>query len=676
MEKNGRISAPQGSLMNLRDLVMEHQLNLKSTDWNGHRCTWARAWAESEGQTLAMRWAAVGTAKLADLNFLHLPEEPLIGRIKPEQHSEIEIRKAEEYLQQQNMWAGGQTGHAEPFYEDLFALGFDRLRRKVSPMPSFVVALDGIVAMIEKAAEQANNENISAMCRRIAHEPPVTFQEAIQLIWFVMLAIQSGDHAALVGPGRLDRRLGAFYEADVAAGLLTRESALHLIETLYLFINFYCPRGLAYAVMAGGGETFNEVSMLSLEALRRTRLVYPSVGVCWNPVMPEELKMLAIELISEGISNVAIFNDELIQKSMRAYGVPESEASEYINSTCVEITPCGSSNVYVASPYFSLCAILLDCLKVSTAQTWMAFQKEFFDCLGGEIDRAAVQQNRLRLDRKAKMRRPIQSLFTRDCLGRQLDIEEGGALYNWVECSFVGLANLVDSLTVIRREVFENQFLTLSELSILLEQNFEGSEAMRLRFLNASPKYGNADSEVDQELGLITGFLAERCARQRMEPDQSPFIPGTFCWEKHQRLGKICGATPDGRRAGLPFADGAGPAQGREKQGPTAAIHSVCSWDHQPMLGGSAFNQRYTAAAVRGKDARRKLQQLIEVFIRQGGFETQINILDAETLKKAQLNPEEYRDLIVRIGGYTDYFTGLSPEMQAEIITRTQYEGV
>lgn len=657
--------------MNLRDLVLEHQRKLTRCDWDAHHTAWARAWAASKGQPLAMRWAAAGAARLADLDFLHTAEEPLIGRTVPKPHSEAEEREAEEYLKQNELWTPGQTGHAEPFYDDLFALGFDGLRAKAVPMPSLVAAIDGIVAMIERAAETAVTEEVASLCRRVAHRPPETFREALQLVWFVMLAIQSGDRAVLVGPGRLDRRLGKFYDADLAAGRMTRDEAREMIETLYLFLNFYCRRG-AYAVMVGG-ETCNEVSFLALEALRKTRLVYPGVGVCWNKDTPETLKTLAVELIAEGISNAAIFNDELIRDAMIAYGVPAADAGEYINSTCVEITPCGASNVYVASPYFSLCGILSDYLKYASAGTYEDFRAGYLQRVGEEIDRAAAEQNRIRRERKARMRRPIQSLFTCDCLARGLDIEEGGARYNWIECSFVGLANLVDSLTVIRREVFERKTMTLNELDTLLERNFEGEEAVRQRFLNGSPKYGNGDAEADGELPAVTAFLAERCARQKMEPDNSRFIPGAFCWEMHQRLGAECGATPDGRRAGFPFADGAGPAQGREKQGPTAAVSSVCSWNHLPMLGGSAFNQRYTAAAVASKAAREKLKQLIEVFIQRGGFETQINILDAETLKAAQLHPEEYRDLVVRIGGYTDYFTGLSPAMQAEVVMRTQY---
>ena len=633
--------------MNARERALDAQrkLNWFSNHENG--IVWARSWRATEGLPLGMRYAELGAARLAALDFLHDPEEPLIGRLAVPELDPAENERAWEFIHASGVELPGQTGHAEPYYDDLFALGLDGLREKAGGTPSFVRAAEGLSAMIERAAGQAAAEEVAAACRHIAHEPPATFREAIQLVWFVMTAIQIGDRAALVGPGRLDRRLIRFYEADLAAGRLTRGEALRMIETLYLFINASCPRGLAYAVMAGGDGVCNELTLLSLEALRKTRLVYPSVGVCWSFDTPDELKTLAVELIADGISNVAVFNDELIRRSMVRYGVPAEDASEYINSTCVEITPCAG---------------------------YAAFRAGYLKRAGREIDRAAEEQNRVRRIRRERMRRPIQSLFTRDCIARGLDIEEGGARYNWVECSFVGLANLADSLTVIRREVFEQKNLTLPELRDVLERNFENAEALRQRFLNGSPKYGNGNQEADGEIPIITTYLAARCARQRMEPDDSHFIPGTFCWEMHQRLGAECGATPDGRRAGFPFADGAGPAQGREKEGPTAAVNSVCSWNHLPMLGGSAFNQRYTAAAVATPAARENLKQLIDIFIRFGGFETQVNILDAARLKAAQLHPEEHRDLVVRIGGYTDYFTGLSPAMQAEVIQRTQYE--
>ena len=361
--------------MNARERALDAQrkLNWFSNHENG--IVWARSWRATEGLPLGMRYAELGAARLAALDFLLDPAEN---------------ERAWEFIHASGVELPGQTGHAEPYYDDLFALGLDGLREKAGGTPSFVRAAEGLSAMIERAAGQAAAEEVAAACRHIAHEPPATFREAIQLVWFVMTAIQIGDRAALVGPGRLDRRLIRFYEADLAAGRLTRGEALRMIETLYLFINASCPRGLAYAVMAGGGGVCNELTLLALEALRKTRLVYPSVGVCWSFDTPDELKTLAVELIADGISNVAVFNDELIRRSMVRYGVPAEDASEYINSTCVEITPCGASNVYVASPYFSLCALLLDYLKEPEGAGYAAFRAGYLKRAGREIDRAAA----------------------------------------------------------------------------------------------------------------------------------------------------------------------------------------------------------------------------------------------------------------------------------------------
>ena len=661
---------------NIRNEVLETQLKLNHFALHKNSPLTLQVWKKTSGLALGERFSAIVKARLESVEFLHTPAEPIIGRVKPwPTDSEAEKAADAELEKLGKLPSPGQTGHCEPYYDEIFKYGLDHIRECCTPLPAFRLAAEALSEFIERAGRQAKRQDVAAACSHIAHKPPRTFQEAIQLLWLVVLAIQAGDYSALIVPGRIDRRLAPFYEEDIKAGRLTRAEALKMISCLYLAINASCGRGLAYSVMVGGNGIYNELSYLALEALRESRLVYPSVGVCWEPdVTPPELRKLAVELIADGFSNVAVFNDALIRKSLEEYGIPAADAPDYINSTCVEITPCGQSNVYVASPYFPLCIILLEYMEKCNTGDYESFKQGYLELLGSKISEAAAAQNEIRKTRETGTRRPLQSIFTRGCIARQSDIEEGGALCNWVECSFVGLANLVDSLYVIRKEVFENKKFTIPELLEILKKNFADAEPLRQHFLNGFPKYGNADAAVDGEIPAIISFIRRECAKQQIYPGNTHFIPGTFCWEMHQRLGAVCGATPDGRIAGFPFADGAGPAQGREKNGPTAALLSVCSWSHSGLLGGTAFNQRYSATAVSTPEARKKLEILIDIFIRQGGFETQINILDAETLKKAQLCPEEYKDLIVRIGGYTDYFTGLSPEMQSEVIQRTVYK--
>jgi len=646
--------------------------------------------------------------RLVSLEFEMDECELLAGRIMQPILPTDELQAAQEFLAAIPV-PGGQTGHCEVDTADLFALGIDGLLAKIAnrresaettdqaeAYESFIDALRGLSAMIEHAALPAEAalktagperhvelDAIIASCRRIAHQPPETFLDALHLVWFVPLAIQVGDSVGLVCSGHIDRRLIAYYTADLAAGRISRKRALELIEGLYFLTNDFCPGGLAFSVMVGGRDATgrdvtNDLSYLCLEAIRRTNLVYPTVGVCWHEGTPAGLTDLAVELIASGHTTPAFFNDQIIQNGLRHYGVPAAEACDYLNSTCVEISTCGSSNIWVASPYFSLCAILLEHVDqvAASAQppaTYDDFVAGYFTRLGEKIAAAVADQNGCRERRRLYGRKPLQSVFTLDCLERARDIDDGGARYNWVECSFVGLANFVDSLKVIQGEIFVAKEFDFPRLKALLDCDFSGQEPIRQKFLNLHPKYGLNDASVDGEIGRLMGFITAECAKHKMRPDNAHFIPGTFCWIMHQRLGAECRATPDGRKAGFPFADGAGPAQGREKLGPTAAIQSVTSWDHTPMIGGSAFNMKFPRALFHEPVGVAKLKHLILTFLRQGGFETQINVVDNAILHKTLANPEAYGDLVVRIGGYTDYFTRLSPEMQQEVLQRTQY---
>jgi len=235
----------------------------------------------------------------------------------------------------------------------------------------------------------------------------------------------------------------------------------------------------------------------------------------------------------------------------------------------------------------------------------------------------------------------------------------------------VGLANLVDGLSAIRRLVFEERTVSLAEVAAALREDFAGHESLRLRLLQGGPCYGNDDPTVDALARHITETITHKCAKHRTFLGDG-FHPGFFCWVMHERLGAVTPATPDGRHAGVALGDGSGPAQGRERLGPTAAVLSATSWDHAPMLGGIAVNLRFTPPRDRQSFVD-KLRAVAETFMRRGGFELQVNVVDSDTLHAARERPEAHRDLVVRIGGYSDYFVGLSDRMQDEIIARTEH---
>ncbi len=652
--------------------------------------------------------------RLAQIQFKLDELDLLVGRpdsTRPARSPE-ELEQAKEYLRR-FPGACGQTGHCEPDYPRLLQRGLPELRDDLAARAqatagetadfylSVADALEGFAQMIAHAAEAAEaalagatgerREELAVMaasCRRLLAGPPATFRDALQAIWFVWLGLAQAERISCIAPGHLDRTLKDFFQRDVSAGILTEAQALLLIENFYLLINDCWGDGSAIPVMVGGRDAegrdlTNRLSYLCLEALRRTNLVYPTVGICWHEATPAALTGLAVELIAQGYTTPAFFGDETIRRGLIGLGVPPAEAGHYINSTCVEITPVAASNVWVASPYFSTCRLLLEEITAQAemaneapSPTFTEFLAAYRRRLAAAIASAAANLAQARVSRRLYGRKPLQSLFTHDCLARGRDIDDGGALYNWVECSFVGLANLADSLYVVREEVYEKRRLSLRQLREILQADFVGHEPERRRFLQGLPKYGQNDARVDQLFAETLDFVRAECARHTLPPDNAPFVPGAFCWVMHERLGGECGATPDGRRAGTPFADGCGPAQGRETCGPTAAILSTTSWNHSPLIGGLAFNMKFSRALFAEPGAVERLRDLILTYLRRGGFETQVNVVDNELLRRARENPDHYRDLVVRIGGYTDYFTRLSPQMQDELLLRTEYAQV
>lgn len=380
----------------------------------------------------------------------------------------------------------------------------------------------------------------------------------------------------------------------------------------------------------------------------------------------------ACEILALGCSHPAVFNDDIISKGLQNYGIPEKDSHNYIHSTCVEITPIASSNVWVASPYTNMPQLLLDCLEIE--------YKNFDDLMSAlfeKIDRR-IKQNFEDENKKRKLRaensvNPVLSCFVHDCLEKGCDIECGGAKYNWIMPSFVGIANLVDSLYALKTVVFDRRELTLPEFKKILDNNFEGHETLRIRLLNSIPKYGNDVDDVDKYFGIITKHIASECEKYTAIHSNGKIIPSVFCWIKHEFFGSKTGATPDGRKSGFPLGDGSGACQGREFNGPTASILSSVKWEHYKFIGGVAVNMKFSKKSL-GNNSIDIMKNFIKTYMKKGGFEIQINVTDKEILEKAVERPEEYSDLIVRIGGYSDYFVRLSRNMQKEIILRTEHK--
>lgn len=645
------------------------------------------------------------------------PDDLLVGRLPSRPLTDEETHRLQvvhRYMGAQPL-AGGQSGHMSPDFERLLTIGCRGVQQQIAqaaaaldpadphtpPKLAFYKAaheaLEGLCEFAwhyareaELLADECRGERaaelreIARVCWQVPAYPARTFHEALQAAHFLLLAINVVDGAALTSPGSIDRWALPYLRSDLRAARLSIERAQELLDCFFLTFNQYIAPGLAIGMLLGGRDpegrpVENELTWMGLHAIDHTRMAYPSVGLRVHPETDSRLVDLALTMLAEGTTHPALFNDELITRSLLRMGLSPADACDYMNSTCVEITPCGKSNVWVASPYYNLPQILLDMIadiargRSPRPRDMESVLAEYDRRLGEHIAAGVAEQNRLRYSCLAHRHFPLASCFVHDCLERGLDIDCGGARYNWIECSFVGLATTADSLEAIRRFVLESGELTWDKLHEMLAANFRGHELWRLRLMHGAAKYGNNQPSVDGLARWIVEAAVRHCQTHRVVFDGT-YEPGLFAWVMHAQLGEQTGATPDGRLAGTALSPGPDPAPGRASSGPTAAILSATSFDHEPLIGGVAFNMRFSPSNLRTSSQRRRLAALIRTYFERGGFQTQITAVDAQTLSDAKAHPEQFADLLVRVAGYSDYFVRLSPTMQEEIIARAELQ--
>ena len=655
-------------------------------------------YTKSQGETMEDRYAEAFYHAFSRLTACIADGELIVGRI--ENHLTPEQQKMYDEVYEpvsDHFWENygqGQASHMAIDYELILQKGITGILDSIAEKPNtpfyrscrrcleaVIVYSEHYAELAEKQAETAQGVRkeelleIARICRKVPKYPAESFHEAVQSVHFV-------THCITMNPmrpfnqqfqlGHPDRYLLPYYEKDT----ISKERAQLLLDCLGIQINMRVQPGLSSGYMVGGrypdgSVVANDLTRMLLQVVEDIRLVYPAVGLCHNGDMPEDILDLAATLLLNGRTHPAIFGDDLIAKGLMDYGVPREDAYNYIHSTCVEITPVAASNAWVASPYTNMAQLLLDVLK-QDHDSFDALLSAYFARLDEVIDENHKRQQELRRIRAEHAITPLLSCFVHNCLEDGVDIEQGGAKYNWIMPSFVGIANVVDGLYAIKTLVFQ-EGLPMERLRAALEQDFEGEEALRRKILKGIPKYGNDCDEVDALFCRITEHIVSQCRKYTCMHQNGKLIPSVFCWEKHTRMGMETGATPDGRKAGFPLADGSGACQGREMNGPTASLLSATKWSHREMIGGVAVNLKFSKKNL-GPQSHAVLKQMIKTYIARGGFELQVNVIDAETLKKARENPEQYRDLIVRIGGYSDYFVRLSEQMQLEVMARTAHE--
>lgn len=671
----------------------------------------ARAWQEHAPDEDWLVWRARRVAaKLGAIPIDISDGELIVGRpllwdAAPEE--EPQLREAMSILSSVPPFPGGDAGHFHPDFEKLFRVGIGgilqeiRERRKSAPADKRAfygaceIAMGAFSEFVQRVADccagyvsrssrpsAPTTTDLAATCRKVASEPPETFHEAIQLMFLTIVAMWFGEDHVLTTPGRMDQTLRRFYEADLATGRITRERAFELICCLYIQLNHLIFPGAAISVLVGGrdaagNDVTNDLTYLCLEARAATHLCYPTVGIAWHEGTPSELMDFACRMIATGVGDPAFFNDELIASGLRDLGVSEFDSHDYMNSTCVEIKPVGASNIWVTHPYFNCPDALLGVMQaiaersVAEPRDFEAFSALVQERLADDVRRAAADADRIWRARRERGGFPLASCVTKDCLERGLDFDRGGARYNWVENSFVGLANLVDGLTAVKKLVYERKRLTIAEFVDALKADFDGHGGLLAEIRNTLPRYGTDDDEADALASEWAMFIQETSMNNTV--GGSPYVPGFFCWIMHGVFGSRTGATPDGRKAGLALADGAGAAQGRESAGPTASILSTTKWSHRAVLGGLVHNLKLSERSLKTDADLAALRALIETYLRRGGFEIQVNVVGADVLREAQVHPEMHADLLVRVAGYSDYFTNLNEVLQEEVIARTEH---
>jgi len=602
------------------------------------------------------------------------------------------------------------------FFNDTQALAKQEELRAMDSAADAIIAFAGrytAKALAMMAAEKnplrkKELRTIAAVCAWVPAHAPRNFQEALQHYWFVHLGVISEANPwDAFNPGRLDQHLWPFYQQGLADGTLNRETARELLQAFWIkFNNHPSPPKVGvtaqesgtytdFALINTGGLTadgedgVNELSFLILDVIEEMRLLQPSSAVQISKKSPDAFVKRALEIVKTGFGQPSLFNSEAIVAELLRQGKSLADARCGGASGCVETGAFGRES-YILTGYFSLVKVLEITLnngsdplsnrkiglETGMPQTFKTFEQllsAFARQLNYFID-IKVRGNNV-IDRLYARYLPVPflSLLIDDCITSGKDYHDGGARYNTAYIQGVGLGTISDCLSAIRHHVFERKSLTMEALLRALRSDFKGQEKMRQMLINKTPRYGNDDDAADDLMKKVFElYFAAVDNRPNMRGGRYRInlLPTTV----HVYFGKKTGATADGRRAGEPLSEGVSPVQGADRQGPTAVIKSVAKIDHL-RTGGTLLNQKFTPQLLADDKGINGLAHLVRAYFKMDGHHVQFNVVDAATLRAAQKQPEKYRDLIVRVAGYSDYFVDLGPELQDEIIQRTAHDG-
>jgi formate C-acetyltransferase len=531
--------------------------------------------------------------------------------------------------------------------------------------------LEGVRTWVRRLSEYVRGlgeESLANALERVPFEPARTFHEAV-VAYNLVYYMDDCDN-----PGRLDQELQPFYEADLAAGRTTRDEAAALIAAFA--DNVKAVSGWSAAIggtREDGAPGYNDVTLMCLESAHgRFR---PSYELRVRPDMPDQVWEAALDAVATGSGNPAFYNEEGYLAGLLGadLGLTEQDATWWNGGGCTETMVHGRSNVGSLEAGLNMALVFEATMRahLADAPTFEAFVEQVKDDVARTIEQIVADVNR-HLEAKATwLPQPMRSLLIDDCLDRGVEYNAGGARYNWSVVNIAGLTNVIDSLAAIREVVFETGEVGGRDLLTMLEADFAGHETFRRR-LARCPRFGNDDPRVDGLGADIAGFVFGEFLRHRPWRGGG-FLPSVIMFVTYAQAGAAVGATPDGRHAGEPLGDSIGPLQGRDTHGPTAMLKSVAALPLHLAIGTPILNMRLAKRFFRSGEERAKLRNLIETFFELGGLQLQLSVVDRAELEDALEHPERHGDLIVRIGGYSEYFTRLSPELQRSVLERTEY---
>ncbi len=566
----------------------------------------------------------------------------------------------------------------------------------------------------EQLAERVSDPNrraellrIAENCRQVPAQPARDFWEALQCVYFIQIAIQIEANGLSISLGRPDQFLYPYYKNDLDTGKLDQDGLYELIETFYLKLSetdkVYSNEATRFLQGPGHGQTFtlggvtrtgqdatNELSNIFLKADRDIRLVQPDIAIRVHQTIPESFLQEAAINIREGLTKPKFMNDEVVIQSMLDIGIPLEDARNWGSLGCSEPVICGKTDSWGNAGQMNLAKCLElalnngNCMltgkqmgpRTGDPDDFTEFEKlleayrrqvryfiEFLVLYDNIIDRCHAEV----------MPVPILSVVVSDCLDKGIEFNRGGAKYNTSSPAGVGPITAGDSLAAVKQLVFEENALSMKELHSALVSNFEDRENMRLMLINKAPKFGNDDDLVDHLCNEVACVFCDEL-RHYTNPRKGPFIGSLYYLTANIPFGRRTAATPDGRKAGEPLNDGGiSPVHGRDKKGATAVAKSVGKLDQQRIPHGTILNQRFHPSVMEGEDKLRLFTRYIRTFMDLGGWHNQMNVVTSDVLKAAQQSPDEHKDLVIRVAGYSAYFTQLEKEVQDDIIGRTEH---